>query len=82
MGPSQVSDEIVKKIKHSKLHYILHENAFSIKVTIRKKFIEEMARDNENNLEDKYSDVVNENETLKVKTSMLEKENKTEVSTI
>ena len=73
MGPSQVSDEIVQKIKHSNLHYMLHENAFSINVTIRKKFMEEKARDNENKLEDKYSDVANENKTLKLKTFMLEK---------
>ena len=40
MDPNTYCDSILKNIKASNLHYILNENPFSLKVTIRKKFIE------------------------------------------
>ena len=35
-----MNPNIFKNVKASNLHYILNENPFSLKVTIRKKFIE------------------------------------------
>jgi hypothetical protein len=39
MDPSESFEIIVRKIKESNLHYILSENAFSVEIKIRKKFI-------------------------------------------
>ena len=41
LAPSIICDSIVNSIKHSNLHFLLSENAFSAKITIRKKFIDE-----------------------------------------
>ena len=41
MNPSEYCDVIVKKIKESNLHFILNENAFSIQINIKKRFIYE-----------------------------------------
>ena len=41
MAPSMVCDIIVNTVKNSNLHFLLSENAFSAKITIRKKFIDE-----------------------------------------
>ena len=44
MNPSEYCEVIVKKIKESNLHNILNENAFSIQIKIKKKFIDEKPR--------------------------------------
>ena len=41
MNPSECCDKIIQKIKISNLHYMIIENPFSVKITIRKKYIEE-----------------------------------------
>ena len=41
MGPSATCDRIVQSIKQSNLHFMLNENAFSVNIKIRKKFIRE-----------------------------------------
>ena len=41
MAPSTICHNIVNTIKNSNLHFLLSENAFSAKITIRKKFIDE-----------------------------------------
>ena len=41
MAPSTICDGIVNTIKKSNLHFLLSENAFSARITIRKKFIDE-----------------------------------------
>ena len=40
MDAIESCDLIIKAIKDSNLHYILHENAFSVQIKLRKKFIE------------------------------------------
>ena len=39
MGPSEVSDLVLENLKKSNLHFILSENHFSAKITINKKFL-------------------------------------------
>ena len=41
MNASDHCDLIIKHIKESNLHYILSENAFSVEIKIKKKFIKQ-----------------------------------------
>ena len=64
MNPSEYCEDIVKKSKESNLHYILNENAFSIQIKIKKKFIDEKAAAKNKLKESSYLHV--KNETQKV----------------
>ena len=41
MNPSEHCEIILKLIKESNLHYVLNENAFSLQIKIKKKFIDQ-----------------------------------------
>ena len=62
MAPFIICDRIVNTIKHSNLHFLLSENAFSAKITIRKKFIDE-------NRSQTYGTLA-ESETVNLKTEL------------
>ena len=66
MNPSEYCEVIVKKIKESNLHNILNENAFSIQIKIKKKFIDEKPRSAAKNKLKESSDLHVKNETQKV----------------
>ena len=66
MNPSEYCEVIVKKIKESNLHYILNENAFSIEIKIKKKFIDDKPHSATKNKLKESSDLNVKNENQKV----------------
>ena len=78
MDAANVCENILKSLKVSNLHFLLHENAFSAKVTIRKKFINENIISNisDEPLKAMLEQKIFENEQFKIVNLKLEKANK------
>ena len=75
MGPSEYCDQVVEMVKASSLHYYLKENAFSIQIQIRKKFIDGKEPSDDKNSADNSLETVIEHYEEKLKSMSTQFEN-------